>query len=580
MKILSPAGSYEAMVAAVLTGANAVYLGLNEFSARAGAKNFTIESLFDAVSYCHKRGVEVFVALNTIIYDNEILKVKKLVEDINLSQADGVIVQDFGVYRLIREIAPQLRIIGSTQMTVNNVSGAAILEKSGFDTVVLPRELSEGDIKRIKKQTNINLEVFAHGALCVCYSGQCLMSSFIGERSGNRGKCAQPCRMLYDVPNKQGYFLSTCDLSLVSRLPRLEELGVDTIKIEGRLKSEYYTAAITDIYRRVLDSKEPPTEEDFAAIHASFMRGGYTTGYFDEIKDRRLFNFTKKENPYSRETRKLEVYYKNLLSQRNTFFKHDLKLFIEISISENVKGVIEHNGKKIDFVSKTVAVEAKSAPVTEEKIALQLSKTGNETFGFSEISINMKSDNIFMSVSDINNIRREIGILLDKKLDNKRESRQFNYNMQKRKAIAEPEFYCVVKNAFQLKWVKEAWDVKVFAPMQAIEEYKAKKYGDMRNIGISCNRIASDKEMTAAMLYVERNKIKDVLIGNLGYLGRFSSELYNLYGDFSLNITNTLSADFYANLGLKNITASVEANIKNVKNIMTDRKSTRLNSSH
>ena len=568
MKILSPAGSYEAMVAAVLTGADAVYLGLSEFSARAGAKNFTIESLYEAVSYCHKRNVEVFVALNVIVYDNELLKVKKLIEEINLSQADGVIVQDFGIYHMVNTIAPELRIVASTQMTVNNIYGVKLLEKYGFDTVVLPRELSSADIKRIKKQTEIKLEVFAHGALCVCYSGQCLMSSFIGERSGNRGKCAQPCRMVYSVPNKQGYFLSTCDLSLINRLDVLEEIGVDTIKIEGRLKSEYYTAAITDVYRRVLDSKQTPTERDFEIIHASFMRGGYTTGYFDDIKDRRLFNFAKKENPYSRETEKLEAHYKQLLSQRNTYFKHNINLTLDISIDENVKGIIEFQGKKLDFVSKTIAVAAKNAPVTREKIIEQLSKTGNETFEFSEISININDSNIFISVSDVNNIRREIGILLYKNINTIRENMPFSYNMQKRKTVSDLSFYCVVKTAFQLKWVKEAWDVKVFAPINAIEEYKAKKYGDLSNIGLLCDRVASDKEMTAAMLFLERNKIKDVLIGNLGYIGRFTG--YNMYGDFPLNVTNTLSAKHYEGEGISDITVSVEANIKNIKNIMTE----------
>ena len=570
MKILSPAGSYEAMVAAVLTGADAVYLGLSEFSARAGAKNFTVESLSDAVSFCHKRSVEVFVALNTIIYDNEILKVKKLIEAINTAQADGVIIQDFAVFEMVRTIAPELKAVASTQMTVNNVSGAKILEKNGFDTVVLPRELSETDIKRIKKQTNINLEVFAHGALCVCYSGQCLMSSFIGERSGNRGKCAQPCRMLYNIPNKQGYFLSTCDLSLINRLDRMSEIGIDTIKIEGRLKSEYYAAAITDVYRRVLDSNDPPTEEDFATIHASFMRGGYTTGYFDEINDRRLFNFAKKENPYSRETQKLENHYKQVLSQRNTFHKKQVKLLMSILIDKNISGTIEYNGKNLAFESKTVAVAAKNAPLTKEKIITQLAKTGNETFDFSEICINSFDDNIFISVSDINNIRREIGILIDKEQDNKRVNNPFSYNMQKRKTVSELGFYCVVKNAFQLKWIKEMWDVKVFAPIQAIEDYKAKKYGSLENVGVACGRIVSDKAMTQIMLYMERNKaLTDILIGNLGYIEKFSGN-YNIYGDFPLNITNTLSAKFYEDNRLSGITASVEANIKNIKNIMTD----------
>jgi putative protease len=568
MKILSPAGSYEAMVAAVKLGADGVYLGLNAFSARHSAKNFTIDTLKDAVIYCHKRGVEVFVALNTLIYDNEIAQVKKLIEGINSSMADGVIVQDMGVFSMVSKIAPELKIIASTQMTVNNISGVKLLEEKGFDTVVLPRELTSNDILSIKEHTNINLEIFAHGALCVCYSGQCLMSSFIGERSGNRGKCAQPCRMVYQTQHKQGYFLSPCDLSLINRLNDIESIGVDTIKIEGRLKSEYYTAAITDVYRRVLDSDAGPQKEDYDTITASFFRGGYTTGYFDNINDRQLFNFAKNENPYSKETEKLDKYYKQILSKNIEFSKIPVKISLDINIDKNVMVKLYFAGQEYSFSSKTIPVPAKNAPITKEKLIEQLDKTGNETFFFENIDINMNDENIFITISDINNIRREISLQINKIFDKTRENRPFSYHMQKRKAVNNLEFFATVRNAYQIKWIKEAWDIKVFARMATIDEYE-KKYGKLSNIGLVCDRIVSDKEMNNMELFLGRHtEIKDLLIGNMGYINKFKGK-YNLYGDFSLNIANSLSAEFFIEEGLCNITASVEANIKNIKNIMT-----------
>jgi putative protease len=564
-----------ALTAAVKMGADAVYLGLTSYSARASAVNFTPESLKEAVFYCRKRGVEAYITLNTLVYDNEISKIKKLIEIINGSLADGVIVQDFGVFDMVKKLAPELKTVASTQMTANNLAGVKLLENIGFDAVVLPRELSASDIAGIRRGTGIELEVFAHGALCVCYSGQCLMSSFIGERSGNRGKCAQPCRMFYETPHKKGYFLSTRDLSLVSRLRELEGAGVDTVKIEGRLKNEYYTAAVTDIYRRVSDSGEPPTAEDYADIEAAFLRGGYTTGYFDGISGKGLFNFSKNENPYTRETQKLEKRYKRILSENSEFSKVSASVELYIEKGKNVEVNLYFAEREYGFQSQTVAQEALSAPLTAEKISARLDKTGNETFCFEEIEINLAGGDIFLSAADINRIRREIGAFIDEILQAPREKAPssfsyFSYNMRKRAVTGELGFFCTVRTALQIKWIKEKWEVKIFAPQSAIEDYKAKEYGDLTNVGLICARIASDKDMAKTARFLEQNSaVSDILVGNIGYFNDLFVGKYNIYADFSLNVTNTLSAGFYEKQGVCDITASVEANIKNIKNIMT-----------
>ena len=568
MKILSPAGSYEAMIAAVKTGADAVYLGLDSFNARAGAENFTEDTLKDAVFYCHKRGVEVFVTLNTLVYDNEITKITKVIEVIYNALADGVIVQDLGVARLVRQIAPELRLVASTQMTVNNLSGVKLLEKEGFDTVVLPRELSRKDIEKIRKATDLNLEVFAHGALCVCYSGQCLMSSFIGERSGNRGKCAQPCRMMYECRGKKGALLSPKDLMLLEYLPELEEMGVDVIKLEGRLKSKYYTAAVTDVYRRALDSGEV-MEEDYSILNASFNRGGYTPGYFDGVKDKHLFNFYKNENPYSRETKKLERYYDQILNKDREFSQIPISvsLFLEAEKPVSIELIL---GEDVyPFTSETVPQIAQKAPVTREKIMEQLGKTGNETFCFEEIGIEMSDEPLFLSVSQMNGLRREIGTFLDSLFQFERHCEPYTYQMRKRKTTDEMEYYCTVSSAFQLKWVRECWDKLIFAKRQVIEEY-IEKYGEIENVGLWCERIASDKEISRCRSFLTAHpQITHILAGNIGYLHAFSPS-YTLYADYPMNVTNTLSAAFLEEKGVKSVTASVEANLKNVKNIMTE----------
>ncbi|MBP3448293.1 MAG: U32 family peptidase [Clostridia bacterium] len=569
MKILSPAGSYDAMVAAVKTGADAVYLGLDSFNARAGAENFTEDTLKDAVFYCHKRGVEVFVTLNTLVYDNEIAKITKVIDVIYNSLADGVIVQDLGVAKLVQKIAPDLRLVASTQMTTNNLAGVKLLEKEGFDTVVLPRELSRREIEKIRKATDLNLEVFAHGALCVCYSGQCLMSSFIGERSGNRGKCAQPCRMMYECRSKKGAFLSPKDLALVDYLPDLEEAGADVIKLEGRLKSKYYTAAVTDVYRRVLDSEEAPTEEDYAILNASFNRGGYTPGYFDGIKDKHLFNYYKNENPYSRETKKMERYYDQILNKDREFSQIPISVSLALEANKPVEVEILLDEDVYPFTSETVPQLAQNAPITREKLMDQLSKTGNETFCFEEIEIAMSDEPLFLSVSQMNGLRREIGAYLDSLFQFERHIEPYSYQMKKRKTTDELDYYCTVSTAFQMKWVRELWDKKIFAKKEVIEEYW-EKYGEIDNIGLWCERIATDKQISASRSFLSAHpEITDILVGNIGYLKAFAPN-YNIYADYSLNITNTLSAEFLEQKGVKSITASVEANLKNVKNIITE----------
>ncbi|MDI3280646.1 MAG: U32 family peptidase, partial [Bacillota bacterium] len=313
LELVAPAGEWAALVAAVQNGAEAVYLGGPRFSARQYAPNFGPEELPRAVEYAHVRDCRLYVAVNTLVKEEELEEAARYLVDLYRWGVDAVILQDPGLARLARRLVPRLRLHASTQMTVHNSAGAQALEEWGFSRVVLARELSREEIAALHRSTVLELEVFVHGALCFSYSGQCLMSSLIGGRSGNRGRCAQPCRMKYrlveEAPDRtwreregseEAHLLSTRDLCLVEHLPALAAAGVRALKIEGRMKRPEYVATVVRIYRAVLDrwreGKEArPTPEELRDLAQIFNRG-FTTGYFLGNPGRELMSYQRPSN--------------------------------------------------------------------------------------------------------------------------------------------------------------------------------------------------------------------------------------------------------------------------------------------
>jgi putative protease len=291
-EILSPAGSFEALKAAVENGADAVYLGGKEFNARKGAVNFDRDELKAACEYAHLKGVNIYVTVNILLSDREMEEAGNFIDFLYSIGVDGIIVQDLGLGFFIKKNFKEMELHASTQMTIHNLESARVLKEMNFDRIVLARELSLDDIKEIKRNTGLKVETFVHGALCFCYSGQCLMSSFIGARSGNRGQCAQPCRLPYTIVDKEArpltrklHFLSPRDLNMIEYLPRLIEAGIDSFKIEGRLKRPEYVAQVTALYRKAVDSfLENPEKfkiefEDKKRLAQIFNRD-FTTGYY------------------------------------------------------------------------------------------------------------------------------------------------------------------------------------------------------------------------------------------------------------------------------------------------------------
>ena len=291
MEILAPAGGKEQLVAAVRGGADAVYFGVENFNARRNAENFVSDELSDIVGYLKARNVKSYITLNTLVKDDEISEVLKTVEKIARSGADGVIVQDMGIAALIKKCVPSLSLHASTQMSIHNIAGVKILEDMQFSQVVLARELSIQEIKKISASSDIKLETFVHGALCMSISGMCYLSSMIGARSGNRGQCAQPCRLNFSSADKE-YALSLKDMTYIKHLSKLYEAGVTTLKIEGRMKRAEYVACAVSALNAALSGED----FDFDLLRKVFSREGFTDGYLTKRMTRDMFGCRTKQD--------------------------------------------------------------------------------------------------------------------------------------------------------------------------------------------------------------------------------------------------------------------------------------------
>ena len=302
-ELLAPAGSPEALRAAVEHGADAVYLGWGAFNARRGARNFSDGEFARAVSWCHVRGVRVFLTLNILLTDRELPAALETARTASRLGVDAVLVQDWGLFGLLRQALPDLPLHASTQMSLFTTGGANEIAAAGCERIVLARECSGEETAEISRNCPAEIEVFVHGALCMCYSGQCAMSAMVGGRSGNRGRCAQPCRLPYGVNEPAGSKrpLSLKDSSLADRLGEMAEMGVACLKIEGRMKSPGYVAAVTDIYARLLEEGRRPTAREREVLERAFSRSGFTDAYWRGEKGPEMLGFRPENAPAAEE---------------------------------------------------------------------------------------------------------------------------------------------------------------------------------------------------------------------------------------------------------------------------------------
>ena len=395
-EILAPVGGKEQLIAAVRSGANAVYLGAKNFNARRNASNFEDFELPEIVSYCHERGVKVHVVLNTLVMDSEIPALIEEIKNVASAGVDAVIIQDLAVAKLVREICPSIEMHASTQMTIHDLSGAFEAERLGFKRAVLSRELSLEEIRYIADRTDIKLEAFVHGALCMCMSGCCYLSSVLGGRSGNRGLCAQPCRREFRFGEKD-HALSLKDMSHIEHIRELAEAGVCSFKIEGRMKRPEYVAAAVTACRAALAGQKPDTE----SLRAVFSRQGFTDGYLTGKRTPDMFGFRSHDDVTA-----ADKVLKSLASLYKDEADH-IPLKMGLFISETKPSVLTvSDGENCVSVRGAVCEKALRSPTDETLARRYLSKTGGTPFYLDELDFSAEGEPI-IAAGEINEMRRK-----------------------------------------------------------------------------------------------------------------------------------------------------------------------------
>lgn len=408
-ELLAPAGSFEILKAVIEAGADAVYVGGSQFGARAYANNFTEEELLNAIDYVHLRGKKLFLTVNTLFKNHEINdSLYQYLLPYYKRGLDAVIVQDFGVISYIKKHFPNLPIHSSTQMTITGVDGAKLLKELGVERVVLARELSIDEMKHIRKKAEIELEAFIHGALCYSYSGQCIFSSMLGGRSGNRGRCAQPCRLPYAVLDekkkeykKESYVLSPKDLCGIEYLKQLKEAGVYSLKIEGRMKQASYAAGVVSFYRKYIDLEKQVSKEDMQHLYELGNRCGFTSEYFKKHNDKSMITFEKPSYEKSNEALHQDIERQFVGKKSQLPVTGTLLLYKGQAMEFYVKCKDYHA-----YVSLGEVQEAKNKPITETDVRERMNKTGESSFYFDYLDIHMDSG-VFVPNGVLNQIRRD-----------------------------------------------------------------------------------------------------------------------------------------------------------------------------
>lgn len=401
VEILAPAGDFDTLRTAVNAGADAVYAGGERFGARAYAKNFTGEELLAAIDYMHVHGRKLYLTVNTLVKEREFAELYGYLLPFYRQGLDAVIVQDAGVLDFVREEFPGLAIHASTQMTVTHAISAGYLESMGAVRVVPARELSLAEIRRIRRETGLEIECFVHGALCYCYSGQCLLSSMIGGRSGNRGQCAQPCRLPYQTEGKRpSDLLSLKDLNTIGMIPELIEAGIDSFKIEGRMKQPGYVAVVTELYRKYADlylerGKEgfQVATSDLRRLESAYLRRGYCDGYYHRHNGREMLSLRRPEREDAGEV--------SLPEAR----REKINGILMLSPGEHAILEVTCRGIRARAVG-AVAEPARKQPADRERLERQLKKTGNTPFVFENLEIRLDGD-VFLPVQAVNELRRQ-----------------------------------------------------------------------------------------------------------------------------------------------------------------------------
>ena len=572
LELLAPAGSPEAVTAAIQAGADAVYLGYGDFNARRNAKNFSLEELASAVSYCHVRGAKVYLTLNTLVTDRELPAAAQVAAQAAEVGVDAVLIQDLGILRMLRQAAPGLAVHGSTQLTVHSLDGVRRCAELGMSRVVLSRELSRDAIEHICLNSPIEIETFVHGALCMCYSGQCYFSSVIGGRSGNRGLCAQPCRLKYGWGKKaDGNPLSLKDMSLAGYIQDLKKLGVKCLKIEGRMKRPEYVSVVTGVYARAIKEDREPTDQELRDLEAAFSRQGFTDGYYQDKKGPAMFG-VREEAPEPRE----------LFAQARSQYQSgelqrvDVILYAMVRPGEPVQVGVQDVDGRVVTASGPVPESARTKPLTAEAVEKQLSRTGGTPYRCARVRA-LVEPGLSVPVAALNALRRQVLEDLTRQRGAAPAAPNvgpFHAGVRYENRKEPPALTLSLRSAGQL--TPALCDLKpalVYLPAEELAAHPEAAETALAagvRVGVTLPRICWDREREALdqQLSAARSQgVADALVGTLDLIAPARDQGFALRGDFGLPVFNSQAIKELKRMGFASCTASFELKLAQIRDL-------------
>ncbi len=557
-ELLSPAGSPEAFEAAIDGGADAIYVGGASFNARINAQNFSDEDLAYAVRLAHLYGVKVYQTINIMVHGREISELLRAAERSAAIGVDAFIVSDLGAASLIHSHLPEMPLHASTQMSVHSSDGARLLADYGFSRVVPARELSKQNIRSLVENNPLEVEIFIHGAMCVSHSGQCLFSSLVGGRSGNRGLCAQPCRLPYACAEQRvgdKYPLSLKDMSLAGHVKEIIDSGVASLKIEGRMKSPEYVRGVTKIWRRLLDEGRDATAKDIEELSALFSRGGFSDGYYTERIDKKMLGVRSEEDKKaSRETDK--------------FVKIQRKVPVDMTVSvvadKPSQLKLSCNGKAVSVCGE-IPQTAINAPINEDTVKKSISKLGDTCFSIQSLDVDL-GEGLMMPISWLNALRREGIAALEAAMTAlpAQKVEPITHKAPQRTAHERNigRFYSPEQITSS---AREYFDV-VLLPLDKFAERPNKADGFFMPPVIFDSE---KKRITELLKRSSENRAKYAVVTNIGQLKMLKEHLpnVNMIADFRLNVANDETMSFLENLGFESIVLSAELTLPQLRDI-------------
>ncbi len=560
-EILAPCGGMESLAAALNAGADAVYIGMKQFSARKNAENFSAEELKQACDECHRRGVKLYAALNTLVFDSEAEEFARCVRTAAECGVDALIIQDQGAAAIARQVCPEMPLHASTQMTLNSVCGVRAAEQCGYSRVVVGRELSAEQIKHIAENTSAELEVFVHGALCVSVSGQCYMSSIFGGRSGNRGLCAQPCRLDFTCGDRHNV-ISLKDSSLIPHLPALEAMGVTSYKIEGRMKRPEYVACAAEACKRSRAGEEYDRER----LGGIFSRGGLTDSYFTgSIADMQGIRGKEDVENSAKALNGIKALYKDELP----------RLAVDIHVTVYKDEPVEASakcGSVYASVTGGVPQEAQNAPATEESVCARIAKLGGTQFCAGEVTADVE-DGLFVTAAELNSLRRALCEKLDEAVLKKNTPKYTVKELQplpalKRREPKQPCFRAEVVTSAQLEQALKLPFELIYAPMKLLDEGTP----DKERIAVMPPLFLADCEdkVREQLKLLRKAGYTKGCAMTLAHAQLLKEEDFEVLGGYRMNVISSRSAEFCREFGLSDITLSFEGTVQQLSDIICD----------